>query len=135
MIDRLARKRLRCLLSDLASGGITNDTFDDSLPRSADPAILGLSGAAWHFYADLYEHRLTGSWALNSEGREFFDRMQRFLDSECEYLWRHPLALDRLYLPLGLLSLGLIPRFLEWLRLGRHGREAWPFHPSQWGAA
>jgi hypothetical protein len=135
VIDREARDTLIQLLAELASGGSTNDQFEQRLPVSPDPAIGAVAGAAWAFYDDLHEHRLQGLWALSAQGQQFFRLLQRFLASDLEYSWRHPLILDLFYVPFGILTLGFGPRLLERVRLGWRSHGNWPFHASQWPAA
>jgi hypothetical protein len=132
MVDRHARDHLSQLLSEFASGRLTNFAFEDGVPSSTDPAIAAVASAVWPYYDDLSEHTLTGRFELDSSDHGYFRRMRDFLSTDLQYGWRSSLALELLYLVLGPLSLGLIPRWVERLRRPRWFAEVWPFsHPQE----
>ena len=88
MIDRSARNRLAELLRALASGLITNDEFEDSIPDSDDEAIVEVfSNGGWLLYSDLKEYKLKGKDALESVVKKDVARWVLFLKSDCEYKW------------------------------------------------
>lgn len=126
-IDRSARSRLSGLVAQLASGATTNFDFEDAVPASGDPAVAAVAAAVWRYYDDLHEHALNGRFALDPNGCAMFERVGRFLATDLEYRWRHPFLLDLVYLPLGVLSLGLVPRLIERMRHPRWFDHVWPF--------
>ncbi len=127
MVDRSARSRLSELVAQLASGAATNFEFEDAVPASDDPAVAAVAAAIWRYYDDLHEHTLSGRFALDPDGCAMFERVGRFLATDLEYRWRHPFLLDLVYLPLGVLSLGLVPRLIERVRHPRRFEQVWPF--------
>ena len=66
MVDRAARNQLAELLRSLASGSISNDEFEDSIPITEDAAIhdIFLNGG-WGLYSDNKEYKLRGKHALD----------------------------------------------------------------------
>lgn len=80
-IDRESRRHAARLLRWFVAGRITNDEFESkvcALP-TRDPAISRLFIAAWHYYDDFYEHRLTGVHGLTAGQRLDFARWILFL--------------------------------------------------------
>lgn len=89
MIDRRARESLAEKLRQLASGAITNFSFEEGYLHSKhDLAIHEVAEClAWPYYDDFTEHRLTGDHALLDGHRKDFARAVLFLKSDCEYRW------------------------------------------------
>ena len=128
MLDRVARDRTAELLRHLASGRISNDAFEDALPReTADAAVLAVQRAAWMLYSDLSEHTLTGKHALSAEARKAVARSIVFLYSDLPYEWPRQRCEGLARLFAGLIGLGWIPRYFEaqWKRAGDFN--VWPF--------
>lgn len=128
MIDRAGRSRLAESLRHLASGQITNDQFEDAAWIDSDDAVIdAVKWQAWMLYSDLHEHKLTGSDAVSKSDRRVVARFILFLHSDLEYEWpRHPLwGITRLLS--NVLSLGIIPRYVDnnWKASGDF--DAWPF--------
>lgn len=86
---RSIRCRLAERLRQLASGRLTNDEFEDTLPYGggADAAAWELYHFAWMCYDDLYEHRLRGRHRLSPQQRQVFARCVLFLRSGLPYEW------------------------------------------------
>lgn len=88
MIDRRARNKLAELLRSLASGQITNDEFEDSIPESEDKAIIEVfSNGGWCLYSDMKEYKLKGKDALEKVVKKEIARWVLFLKSNYEYAW------------------------------------------------
>jgi len=88
MIDRKARNELAELLRGLASGLISNDEFEDSIPDSEDDAIYEVFyKGGWLLYSDLKEYKLKGRDALENVVRKEVVRWVLFLKSDFEYSW------------------------------------------------
>jgi len=130
MVDRDARDRMALLLRRLVTGRITNDEFEDEIPRSpADPAVTAIyRHGAWGLYSDLHQHRLVGRLRLPREERREVARFILFLKSDLEYEWTSPgLLQGLLWTVAGLLTLGWTHRLYR-RRLGRQGEvRVWPF--------
>jgi hypothetical protein len=134
MIDRTARDQLSRNLRSLVSGKISNDRFEDGIPKTADPAIAAIQSMAWLLYSDLKEHRLVGSDSIGPSERREVLRWVLFLDSDFEYLW------PRMQRP-GLQPLRQVrPALTRWLHwpnaisskqaadfLATGDHDAWPF--------
>lgn len=90
-IDTKARRAMAALIRHLVSGTITNDEFEDRLPRplrsSEDGAVVALYEHAWCLYNDTFEHRLTGKWRVSDEGRRIVARWILFLHTDLPYEW------------------------------------------------
>lgn len=132
MIDRLARTELARGLRRLVSGRVTNDEFEDQLPRevrsSRDAGVRAIRAATWKLYDDLREHRLEGPHALGRIGRRHVARWVLFLKSNDEYEWSEvPMWLGLLLLLPNIATLGLVGKVLQsWL--DRPGEaDVWPF--------
>lgn len=125
MIDRDSRNRLAELLRSLASGQITNDEFEESIPESRDKAIMEVfSHGGWKLYSDMKEYKLKGKDALESVVKKEVARWVLFLKSNFEYSWPDvPLSQRFLHsLTLGLLGTTYAK---VWSAVG--DIEVWPF--------
>jgi hypothetical protein len=87
MIDRLARDQLSRNLRLLVSGNLSNDQFEDRIPKTEDAAIAAFTNMAWLLYSDMKEHRLVGRDSIGPSDRREVLRWILFLDSDFEYLW------------------------------------------------
>jgi hypothetical protein len=122
----------------LVGARITNFQFDESVPRSRDPAILEIYNQfLWLLYCDLREHRLTGKDKLSQAQRDVAVRCVLFLKSGFPYPWP---ALSRaesaLLTVANLLTFGVAGR-IYFHRLSSSGdMSCWPFiSQSQYSAA
>ena len=137
-IDRQSRTILAELARWLIGARITNYQFDDSVPKSDDPAVRVIYNQfLWLLYCDLREYRLTGTDKLPKEHRDVAVRCVLFLKSGLPYLWPHLSRSRSALLTIGnLLTLGIAGRLYA-----RHVRSAgdvacWPFlSQSQYAAA
>jgi hypothetical protein len=90
-IDTNARREIAELLRHLVSGVITNDEFEDRLPRplraSKDGVVLAVNEHAWCLYNDTFKHRLTGALKVSDEGRREIARWVLFLHTDLPYEW------------------------------------------------
>ena len=87
-IDRQSRTILAELARWLIGARITNYQFDDSVPKSDDPAVRVIYNQfLWLLYCDLKEHRLCGSDKLSAAQREVANRCIMFLKSGLAYSW------------------------------------------------
>ena len=125
-MDAIARSKLAEAGRALVSGRITNDEFDDRVPRSTDPAIREICEKGfWTLYDDLRVHRLTGSRKLQPEQREFAARCIMFLKSGLSYRW--PVTSTTRLLFGNLLTLGLYGRNVQRRLLQAGDTTVWPF--------
>jgi hypothetical protein len=129
-MDTTARSNLAEAVRALVAGRITNDEFEDRVPRSADPAVdaVFLTGI-WPLYSDLYRHRLVGSHKLSPDARRLAARCVLFLKSRQPYAW--PLLGGLATIGVALLNLLTIGIFGAYVRqqFASHGDiEVWPFH-------
>lgn len=128
--DPAARLKLAALARRLAAGQLTNREFERAVPSSTDGAVYAVFHyGLWPLYDDFAVHRLTGKWALTSEGRSWVARLVLFLRSDQPYRYYTPSRWGSLFtLPLALVSFGLFTRL--WLRYKwRKGdRSVWPFY-------
>lgn len=125
-MDSPARSKLAEAARALVAGRITNDQFDERVPRSVDPAIREIHEKGfWPLYDDLRVHRLVGPCRLDSEQREFAARCVMFLKSGLPYRW---LVTSPWRLLLGnLLTLGLYGRSVQRRALEAGDLTVWPF--------
>jgi hypothetical protein len=129
MIDRASRRAVGELLRHLAAGQITNDQFEDRLPRSSeDIAVAEIRHQAWFLYSDLREYRFVGKDRLTDEHRREVARWILFLQSDLEYEWpRMSTPISALLFVANLCTFGLVGRAVV-TRFKRHGDfEVWPF--------
>jgi hypothetical protein len=138
IIDQPARATLAESTRWLIGARITNFQFDDSIPKSADPAIRQIYNQfLWLLYCDLREHHLIGADRLSQAQKDAATRCILFLKSGLPYLWP---ALSRglsALLTVGnLLTLGLAGR-MYFRHLSSAGDMVyWPFlNQSQYAAA
>ena len=137
-IDRQSRTILAELARGLIGARITNYQFDDSVPKSEDPAVRVIYNQfLWLLYCDLREYRLTGADNLPKEQRDVAVRCVLFLKSGLPYLWPHLSRGPSALLTIGnLLTLGIAGHLYS-----KHVRSAgdvtfWPFlSQSQYAAA
>jgi len=125
MIDRNSRNRLAELLRSLASGQITNDEFEDSIPRSDDKAIMEVfDNGGWALYSDMKEYKLKGKDALEKVVKKEVSRWVLFLKSNYEYSWPDVALSQRI---LHSFTLGLFGTSYTkvWSAVG--DIDAWPF--------
>ena len=130
MVDRQARNQLAEALRALASGLITNDKFEDRVPRgSKDPAVWSIfTDGAWLLYSDLKEYRLKGKNALSPEVKHHIARWVLFLRTDKPYEWpRFSRFQTFVFLLLGLATLGLSTRLFRKRYSKRGDIEVWPF--------
>ena len=136
-IDQRARKILAESTRWLIGGRITNYQFDDSVPKSNDPAIREIYNQfLWLLYCDLQEHRLIGPDSLSQAQKDAATRCVLFLKSDLPYPWPVLSRGQSALLSLGnLLTLGLAGR-IYFRRLSSAGDMAyWPFvSKSQYSA-
>src|SRR5579859_5553001 len=113
MIDRLARNQLAEALRALAAGQISNDEFENRVPRSSDPAIWHIFfDGVWGLSSDLWQHRLRGKHHLSADAKQAVARCVLFLKTDQEFEWPQPSGLERLgAFSASLLTLGLAARF------------------------
>jgi hypothetical protein len=130
MIDRVARKTLAQALRALASGQITNDTFERRLPLdSIDPAVHEVfQSGAWYLYGDLDEYRLTGPDKLTRAAKSEIARWILFLETDLPYEWPQLRGWKYLGWMLGnLITIGVLGRIYR-RHLRRIGDpDVWPF--------
>jgi hypothetical protein len=129
MIDRESRNKLAELLRGLASGALTNDQFEDSIPHSNDRAIMEVfDKGGWLLYSDMKEYRLKGKDALSEKEKKEVARWVLFLKSEYEYKWPNIPFNQRL---LHSITFGVLGTSTQkaWSQFGEV--EAWPFRSSQ----
>ncbi|MGA2279711.1 MAG: hypothetical protein ABSG80_05350 [Verrucomicrobiota bacterium] len=129
MIDAPARTKFSELIRGLVAGRLTNDEFEDAIPRSLDVAIheVYFTGI-WGLYSDLHEYRLTGKDAVPRQARPDIARCILFLKSGLPYEWPRLGRLSFLLLLVAtLLTLGIANRiYLRWF--SRQGDiHVWPF--------
>jgi hypothetical protein len=86
-VDRQSRDKAAKLLRRFASGQITNDEFEDSMPETGDPAIHAIWDTAWYYYNDIKRHKLVNVYRLHPDTRRMWVRWVLFLDSNHPYLW------------------------------------------------
>jgi hypothetical protein len=81
-IDPAARRQLAEAIRHFASGGLTNEEFEEKIPNSKEKALrdIELLGM-WPYYDDVRTHKLVGSWALNGGSKAFMARIILFLRS------------------------------------------------------
>jgi len=136
MIDRPARRILAENLRHLAAGLLTNDSYEDRIPRrSLDPAIMEIHlCGAWYLYDDLHEHKLIGRYRLSRAGMSEIARWILFLKSDHAYEWpmqRNGFLVSLLFglvFSLGnLLSLGLLGLLFRHRERPSGDEEVWPF--------
>lgn len=125
--------RARAILAEstrwLLGARITNYEFDDSIPKTGDPAIREIYGQfLWLLYCDLREHRLTGPDELSHTHRDAAQRCIVFLKSGLPYAWPVLSRTQSVLLAAGnLLTLGAARR-IYFRRLSAAGDMAyWPF--------
>jgi len=138
MIDRVSRRAAGEGLRQLAAGLITNDQFEDRLPRSSgDVAIAEIRHQAWFLYSDLREYRFVGTDRLSAEHRREVARWILFLQSDLEYEWpRMSGPISALLFVANLCTVGRLGRGVA-RHFKRHGDfDVWPFiRRSQYEAA
>lgn len=86
-VDIEARARSSEILLNFYNGNITTDKFEDLYLgiKTEDPAIKGIYSKILGFYDDQWPHKLKGKRALNSWGKQFFERCILFLKSDLEW--------------------------------------------------
>jgi hypothetical protein len=129
MIDAPARTKFSELIRGLVAGRLTNDKFEDSIPRSLDVAIheVYFTGI-WGLYSDLYEYRLTGKDAVPQQARPHIARYILFLKSGLPYEWpRLRVFPFLLLLVAALLTLGITNRFYRSWFARQGDIDIWPF--------
>lgn len=125
MIDRNARNKLAELLRSLASGLITNDEFEDSIPESEDKAINEVFfNGGWMLYSDMKEYKLKGKDALENVVKKEVARWVLFLKSNYEYSWPYVPFLQRL---LHALTFGLLGTSYTKVWAASGDIDVWPF--------
>lgn len=87
IIDGQARSAAAEVLRRFIAGQITNDSFEDQVPETDDPAIWAIWDTCWLFYDDFKEHRLDGKYRLSPDLRRQLSRWVLFLDSDLPYQW------------------------------------------------
>jgi len=125
MIDRESRNKLAELIRSLATGQISNDQFEDSIPNSSDSAIGEVySNGAWQLYSDFHQHKLKGREALTKEDKHLVSRWVLFLKTSNEYEWPSMTFSESL---LCIVTLGIWRKRIKikWKKTG--DIEFWPF--------
>jgi hypothetical protein len=90
MIDRPARRNLAERLRHLATGQMTNETFEDTAVHTKDLAVREIEWRlAWPHYDDMHEHALTAEFTLTDGIRRDFARAILYLQTDLEYEWKH----------------------------------------------
>ena len=125
MIDRKARNRLSELLRSLASGQISNDEFEDSIPDSKDNAINEVFfNGGWLLYSDMKEYKLINKNSLEPVVKKEVAKWVLFLKSNYEYCWpRVPYTQRVLYT----LTFGLFGSSYEKVWAASGNVDVWPF--------
>jgi hypothetical protein len=130
MVDRSSRRTAGELLRLLVAGQITNDEFEDRMPRkSPDLAICEIFFAGWCLYSDQREYRLVGKHRVSSETRHHIALAILFLQTDLEYEWPCRSMSQTFVLLLGslLTLLGYAGRVAH-KRFARSGDfDMWPF--------
>jgi hypothetical protein len=130
MIDREARNKLAEQIRHFVAGLKDNIEFDDAVwsIRTKDRGAVRIREAMWHLYDDICRYKLKDERALPEKQQENISRCILFLKSELAYrwpakYWEFPL----LRWLLGVLTLGLVPKYLDrkWKENGAW--EVWPF--------
>ena len=129
MIDRNSRNKLAELLRSLASGLISNDEFEDSIPDSDDEAVseVFLKGG-WLLYSDMKEYKLKGKDTLEKVVKKEVARWVLFLKSNYEYSWPNVPFLQRALHAVSFGSLGTSYAKV-WASSG--DLDVWPFLKSE----
>ena len=137
-VDLQSRAKLAESARWLVGARITNHQFEDSVPKSKDPAIWEIYNQFfWLLYCDFREQRLTGTDQLSQLQRATAARCILFLKSELPYPWPVLSRIQYALLMLGnLLTLGSSGRIYH-RRFSAAGDIAyWPFiSESQYAAA
>lgn len=124
MIDIPARQTLAQAARALVAGRITNDQFEGRLPDSSDPAIRAIYSAVfWHFYSDLFEHKLVQQHRLGPDARRTAVRCIAFLKSDQAYVW----CAHRGWSSLARLVAGLLTLGIAWCFVQDETPSCWPF--------
>ena len=88
MVDRASRRTVSELLRHLVSGQITNEDFEDRMPKkSPDPIIWEMFQIGWSLYSDYRTYRLTGRDRVDPTDRHVVARCILFLQTEFQYEW------------------------------------------------
>jgi len=125
MIDRAARNKLAGLLRGLASGLISNDEFEDSIPDSDDKAIFEVFfNGGWQLYSDTMEYKLKGKDALEKAVKKVVARWVLFLKSNYEYSWPNVPFSKRV---LHVLTFGLLGTTCAKVWSATGDVDVWPF--------
>jgi len=125
MIDRSARNKLAELLRSLATGLISNEEFEDSIPESKDKAISEVFfNGGWLLYSDIKEYNLKGKDALEAVVKKEVARWVLFLKSNCEYSWPHVPFTQRV---LHALTFGLLGASYAKVWASTGDVNVWPF--------
>lgn len=125
MIDRSARNKLAELLRSLASGMISNDQFEESIPDSEDKAIYEVFfNGGWCLYSDMKEYKLKGKDALEQVVKKEVARWVLFLKSNNEYAWPNVPVLQR---TLHVFSFGLLGTSYAKVWAASGDVDVWPF--------
>ncbi|MET0067003.1 MAG: hypothetical protein ABW076_11730 [Candidatus Thiodiazotropha sp.] len=102
-VDKKAREVV-LLVRRLASGSITNDQFENLMPKSEESALYIIySYGIWLLCDDLVEHKLHNQWSLSQEEKDWVGHIIIFLRSGAPYLYPNLVGLFQV--PLILLSL------------------------------
>jgi hypothetical protein len=137
-VDQQARATLAESTRWLVGARISNYQFEDSVPKSDDPAIREIYNQfLWLLYCDLREHRLTGPDKLPQAQRDVAARCVLFLKSGLPYSWPVLSRAQSALLTVGnFLTLGLAGH-IYFRRLRSAGdMGCWPFlSKSQYAAA
>ena len=127
-VDAPARRRASTLLRQLASGRVTNDSFEDQWPASPDPALRVLRDAAWFLYSDLREYHLAGPDRLSPSVKRHVARWILFLHTDLPYEWAEMSrteSLARLFA--GLITMGVATRLWKTAIERSDDADVWPF--------
>ena len=107
---------------------MSNDEFQEALPRSLDPAVREIQWEAWYLYDDLQEHSLTGRWRIPREGRREIAQWILFLRSNKPYEWPETSLRGVFpFIVLNILTLGLAGYVSRKWFSSKGDISAWPF--------
>ena len=131
MIDYAARKELAELLRHFIAGRVTNLEFDgreEEWSNSEDAALWLVFHKAWHLYDDFSEHRMTGDWRINKEGRREIARWILFLQTDLEYQWCYSTPQQAWWHLISVITFNLFPAFREPSYKDLGDSDVWPFY-------
>ena len=128
-IDIESRRKAAEIYRHFASGTLTNDEMEDALPGSFEDGLHEIFFCGiWPLYDDMHEHKLTGRYRLNDEGRKHVARIILFLHSTLPYRW--PSTTGWMRLPdfiISIFTLGYVQLGRRRFRVSSGDEAVWPF--------